>query len=135
MISNLTQQRKSRTISEVKQSDLITLRVLMSDQRYIQIILKINWQMFWHSTFPIDEFTISCILYVGRKIVPKSYLLSPFYLKFLASLDFFYGFSLSYLILVTTATTGGGVPFSSRRTFFPQRTGKGLLSAKFIQRL
>ena len=24
----------------------------------------------------------------------------------------------TYLIFVTTATTGGGVPFSSRRTFF-----------------
>ena len=24
----------------------------------------------------------------------------------------------AYLIIVTTATTGGGVPFSSRRTFF-----------------
>ena len=27
-------------------------------------------------------------------------------------------YSQTYLILVTTATTGGSVPFSSRRTFF-----------------
>ena len=41
----------------------------------------------------------------------------------------------TYLILVTTVTTGGSVPFSSRRTFFQQRTQNGLLLGKFIQRL
>ena len=39
----------------------------------------------------------------------------------------------TYLILVTTATTGGSVLFSNRCTFFPQSTQNRLLSAKFFR--
>ena len=39
------------------------------------------------------------------------------------------------LILVTTDATDDGVLFSSWHTFFPQRMQKGLLLAKFMQRI
>ena len=41
----------------------------------------------------------------------------------------------AYLIIVTTLTTWGGVPFSSRRTFFHRKRERDCFLGKFIQRL
>ena len=43
------------------------------------------------------------------------------------------GYAQSYLILVPTATTGGRVLFSSRRTFFSTENTEGTVLEKFIQ--